>query len=398
MTDPTSAPPESAPHPGAATDAELTRLVRRLSRGGHSVEVIRLVERWSEEADLPRDGRLAAARAFIDLKLMDRAWVHLRELTEQDAADLEAQVLTAEMFIARGWGDRAKRPIERIAAIEPEHPRLESLRDAVGTPAPEAPADVRERIRRGDAEELLELAEIYLRAGSILRAQGILERLKRGAGKDNLGWPTPLGVRGDLTLASTSWTCPGSCGRCCGSRGRSPSRPAPPCLRGRSPSSRTGTPWTGPSRVWTPRPRRSARRPCRARPSRVGRRRPSQRSSEAARTQRAPRVRMRRDCRVRHGGRGGHADPPTAENTDESRLRFRRGGRRHPDHADHPRGSPAGAGRGGRHREGPGRSAGAALRPADAADGEPLASGPERDDDERSPPASSRRRTRTSWS
>ena len=194
--------PTSAPQPRAATHAELSRLVRRLSKAGDSVGVVRLVERWSEEAELPRDARLAAGRAFLDLRLMDRAWVQLRELTDQDAGDLEAQALTAEMFIERGWSDRARKPLERIERVEPAHPRLRDLRGRLDAPPPRPPPDARKIEREGTLAERLELAEVYLRSGSILRAQGILERLKRGDGDvpprvESLLW----GVRGDFTSA-----------------------------------------------------------------------------------------------------------------------------------------------------------------------------------------------------
>ena len=52
---------------------------------------------------------LAAARALLSLRLMDRALNRLRALTDANADDVDALALTAELMLERGWAARATR-------------------------------------------------------------------------------------------------------------------------------------------------------------------------------------------------------------------------------------------------------------------------------------------------
>lgn len=189
-----------APAPRSPSAPELLRLLRRLAKAGRSVDVIRVAEKWSDDAALPREARLVASRAMLDLLLLDRAWVQLRELTVADPQDLEAQLLTAAVFIERGWTERAVRILDKVEAIEPAHPRLSAMRADAAQRRPDPPADVRALERDGAPAEVLAAAEGLLRAGSSLRAQGVLERLLPRAGAlaervEALLW----GLRGDFT-------------------------------------------------------------------------------------------------------------------------------------------------------------------------------------------------------
>ena len=54
-----------------------SQVLRRLVQSGDSRGIIRLVERWLEHGGVTQAARMAEARAFMDLCLMDRAWVRL---------------------------------------------------------------------------------------------------------------------------------------------------------------------------------------------------------------------------------------------------------------------------------------------------------------------------------
>ncbi len=186
MSEPASA------RPRAAALARLTRRNEPAVKAGDAKAVVRLVERWGEEADLPRDARLAAQLSTSSCSGPRLGSTH--EL--RPAATATSRLGCGEMFIERGWPDRARRPLERISRLTPDHPKLAGG-GATGA-APQAPPTPSSG--RGGPEALMDLAEVYLRTGSILRAQGILERLRRGGGGDQdrvemLLW----GVRGDFS-------------------------------------------------------------------------------------------------------------------------------------------------------------------------------------------------------
>lgn len=156
--------------------------MRRLSKAGRSADVVRLAERWRDEASLPREARLLVARGLLDLLQYDRAWMELRSLTDEDDGDLEAHLLTAGLFAERGWTERARAVLASVAATEPEHPRLPSLERQLEAVVAPPPTDVRSVEASGAPVKVLQAAEALLRAGSSLRAQGVLERLRPRAG------------------------------------------------------------------------------------------------------------------------------------------------------------------------------------------------------------------------
>lgn len=162
-------------------DDALLRAVRHCARAGDVAGVVRLVERWAEQGPLPREAALAEARAFLELRLMDRAWVRLKELSDADPDDADALVLTAEMFIERGWPARARKVLERLATVSAQHPSIAAIARATDAPPLEPPGNARELEREGTPEQLLVLAERFLATGSFLRARGILERVRRAA-------------------------------------------------------------------------------------------------------------------------------------------------------------------------------------------------------------------------
>lgn len=158
---------------------EIERAIRFLEREGDVQGVIRLVEAWERGGEVSLLGLLAQARAFLRLCLMDRAWVRLREASQQAPEDVEVLVLTARVFLARGWPARAQRLLEQVQTLAPDHPELEVLRARTAEPPPAPPPNARELERSTDPRQLLALTESYLASGSFLRARSLLERTKR---------------------------------------------------------------------------------------------------------------------------------------------------------------------------------------------------------------------------
>lgn len=187
-----------APPTGAAAEQLLARALAAAEARNDAVAVIRVVERWLELGAPPASARLAEARALLSLRLGDRAWVRLREVTEQDADQVDALLLLGEMFVARGWPPRAQRVLERLDQLGHTGPAVEQLRRAAAAPAQQPPADAREIERAGDTAALLALAESFLLAGSVIRAQALLERLARTAPEHPRVRALLWGVRGEF--------------------------------------------------------------------------------------------------------------------------------------------------------------------------------------------------------
>ena len=95
-----------------------SQILRRLEQSGDSRGIIRLVERWLEHGGVTQAARMAEARAFMDLCLMDRAWVRLGEVSEADPDSIDAQLLTVRLYIERGWPGRARKMLERLYDVE----------------------------------------------------------------------------------------------------------------------------------------------------------------------------------------------------------------------------------------------------------------------------------------
>ncbi|MFM2245314.1 MAG: hypothetical protein RL071_1388, partial [Pseudomonadota bacterium] len=188
----------AAPSTAPEAEALLARALAAAEARNDAVAVIRVVERWLELGAPPAAARLAEARALLSLRLADRAWVRLREVTEQDADQVDALLLLAEMFVARGWPPRAQRVLERLDQLGHAGPAVEQLRRAAAAPAQQPPADAREIERTGDTAALLGLAESFLLAGSVIRAQALLERLARTAPAHPRVRALLWGVRGEF--------------------------------------------------------------------------------------------------------------------------------------------------------------------------------------------------------
>lgn len=138
--------------------------------------MITFVENWDQAGTPTHRARVAEVRAFLALCLTDRAWVRLRELEEAGEVDNTWRSLMAQMFILRGWPQRAQQPLQEALADDPEDEALLALQVQAGRPParPEAAhADT------PDFRKALTVAETFMAQNSLLRARTVLERLRR---------------------------------------------------------------------------------------------------------------------------------------------------------------------------------------------------------------------------
>lgn len=178
----------------APVDASLLEAaVAHLHDKGDTQGVIRVVERWSRRGEASDAALLDQARAFLALNLMDRAWVRLKEVGDRSPQLREVHLLTAQMFIERGWPLRARKLIEKLPSKDE---RSDALHLRAQAPAIQPPKDARRIEMEGSPEQKLALAERLIAAGTFLRAKSVLERLHRAGG--------PTAARAELLLWGVS--------------------------------------------------------------------------------------------------------------------------------------------------------------------------------------------------
>ncbi|MFZ5482064.1 MAG: hypothetical protein ACOZNI_35210 [Myxococcota bacterium] len=159
-----------------AREQRLDELVHALEARGDRMDLVRLVEAWSAEGSPTPRARLAEGRAFLNLRLMDRAMARAREVLDVEADDPAALLLLAEVFLERGWPVKARKP---LATLRDAGGEVDALWARAHQDPVRPEANAREVEREGDPAKLLQLAEAFLATGSFLRATGILERLRR---------------------------------------------------------------------------------------------------------------------------------------------------------------------------------------------------------------------------
>lgn len=187
-----ASPPTAAPK-----DEVVLQLVERLESEGRLIDVVRLTEKWGFGRSLPRPAMLASARALLSLRMMDRALARLRTLTDANPQDIDALLLMVELMIERGWTARARRTLDQLMALDPEHPLLPELEALVDAPPQQLLSQARNIERGGSRDEQCRLAEMYLATGSILRGKNLLERLRRQHPEDERITQLLWGAQGD---------------------------------------------------------------------------------------------------------------------------------------------------------------------------------------------------------
>lgn len=160
--------------------------------------VVGLVAQWAEEAEPTPRAMLAYARALLDLRMTDRAWVALRELLDTPGLELEASRLTAKMFLMRGWPKRARTSLQKALAEAPEDKQLNRLWEEASRPA--APISDQAPTTPKIA---LEQAEVRLARGEMLRAQSLLERVRREDPGNQRAQDLLWALEGDYALGGT---------------------------------------------------------------------------------------------------------------------------------------------------------------------------------------------------
>lgn len=164
--------------PTARTDdalpppSRLDAAVQNLAASDRHRDLVSFVERWASHAEPPSSARLAQARALMHLCQPDKAWIRLRSLTESPDASTEVLKVAAELFVARGWPDRAREVLQRALTHADDDPDLQRLWDRASAPAPELPEPDPD-----DPHALLAAAEAHLARGNTTIGRGLLERL-----------------------------------------------------------------------------------------------------------------------------------------------------------------------------------------------------------------------------
>lgn len=154
-----------------------------LEARGDLKTLIAFVEQWTEVAEPTGPARLAQARAFLGLCLLDRAWVRLRDMLDRGEADAEVHALTARMFQRRGWQKKARQTLQSALAEHPDDRVLQAMWDDL---APAAPPAVDEL--KATDDQRIELAEHYMCTGALVRARSLLEGMrKRGVDRQRIG-------------------------------------------------------------------------------------------------------------------------------------------------------------------------------------------------------------------
>ncbi len=166
--------------------------------------LICLVERWRTVEKPTKTGRLYQIRAFLALRLMDRAWLHLKKMLAEDKDDTETLAMATEMFLDRGWPSRAKKLLTAALDRNPQHKELQRLLEFTTGPPRTPPANAREVDKSGSSAELLDLAERFLATGSFLRARGLLERVRQAEPRNGRVKDLLWGLDGDFDAGDIS--------------------------------------------------------------------------------------------------------------------------------------------------------------------------------------------------
>jgi hypothetical protein len=156
--------------------ARLEAVALHLAGRGDHRALITLVETWAELAIPTVPVRLAEARSFVSLRMVDRAWVRLKDLVECAEPNVEALQIAAQMFLLRGWQNQARKVVQVGLERVPGDPMLEALA-IQATESPPTIDDVTDD--NAMSAELVRVAEQHMARGAFVRARTLLERVRR---------------------------------------------------------------------------------------------------------------------------------------------------------------------------------------------------------------------------
>jgi hypothetical protein len=174
----------------------------RLAEAGDHRTLISMVERWSQLGDPTPRALLAQIRAMLDLCMMDRAWTRLQALPDEPALRRERNLLTARMFLDRGWPRRARKVLDEARESWPDDPEVRRLAALLERPAP--PIAAAEVDPEAPYPEQLAIAESWLATGAFLKARRLLEQLQRRAPDQRRPAELLWALRGDFDLHGTT--------------------------------------------------------------------------------------------------------------------------------------------------------------------------------------------------
>jgi hypothetical protein len=180
----------------------LEQAALRLAEAGDHRTLISMVERWAQLGDPTPRALLAQIRAMLDLCMMDRAWTRLQALPEDPALLRERNLLTARMFLERGWPRRARKVLDEAREAWPDDPEVRRLAAQLERPAP--PTAAAEVDPDAPFADQLAMAESWLATGAFLKARRLLEQLQRRAPEERRPAELLWALRGDFDLHGTT--------------------------------------------------------------------------------------------------------------------------------------------------------------------------------------------------
>ena len=148
---------------------------------GDDRTLICFVEAWSEQGDPTETALLAQARSMVRLGLYDRAWGRLQSM--QGSSDPEIAILTGQMFMSRGWHNKARKLLETALKAFPENRILSDLYDQASEPATEPDHS---EVDPTDRTSSIAAARHHMASGALLRARAILDRVQRNQSEEDL--------------------------------------------------------------------------------------------------------------------------------------------------------------------------------------------------------------------
>lgn len=161
-----------------------------------------MVERWAQLGEPTPRALIAQITGFLDLCMMDRAWTRLQAVPDTEAWRRQRMILTARMFIERGWPRRARKVLDDALQHWSDDPQLRRLSELADAPPRRAPAN--EPDPSAPYREQLAVAETWLATGAFLRARRLLEHLVRQFPDEGRSGDLLWALRGDYELATST--------------------------------------------------------------------------------------------------------------------------------------------------------------------------------------------------
>jgi hypothetical protein len=151
---------------------------QHLAAKGDHRSLISLVTRWAQTGEPTQVARLAEARSFLELRMVDKAIGRVRDLVDADPPEVEALLIVGEAQLIRGWTREGRKSAERGLGIRPDHAGLRALLERASE-APTNPEEEASEAETASPAELIRLAEHQMALGAFVRARGLLERVRR---------------------------------------------------------------------------------------------------------------------------------------------------------------------------------------------------------------------------